>query len=91
MEIERKYKVDPFQLPLQGPSYTLVIRQGYLFTKPNVRVRVASAMMNKSPFIWDSVIEKDKKTNDKILNRNMIVGGKNRISQKSANSIFYFC
>jgi hypothetical protein len=49
-------------------------------------VRVASAMMNKSPFIWDSVIEKDKKTNDKILNRNMIVGGKNRISQKDIDN-----
>ena len=35
-------------------------------------VRIASAMMNKSPFIWDVELEKDKKTTDKILNRNMV-------------------
>jgi hypothetical protein len=39
-------------------------------------VRIASAIMNKSPFIWDIEKEKPKTTNDKILVRNMIVGGK---------------
>jgi hypothetical protein len=45
-------------------------------------VRIASAIMNKTPFLWDMEIEKDKTSTDKILNRNVIVGGKVKISKK---------
>lgn len=45
-------------------------------------VRIASAIMNKSPFLWDMEIEKDKTSTDKILGRNVIVGGKVKISKK---------
>jgi len=46
-------------------------------------VRIASAIMNKSPFIWDIQTEKDKTSTDKILNRNMVVGGK--VTQNKKN------
>jgi hypothetical protein len=39
-------------------------------------VRISSAIIGKNPFSYDVVTEKDKKTTDKALNRNMIVGGK---------------
>jgi hypothetical protein len=48
-------------------------------------VRIASALMNKSPFIWEVQLEKDKKTTDKVLNRNMVVGGKINISKKTVD------
>jgi hypothetical protein len=48
-------------------------------------VRIASAMMNKSPFLWEAGLEKDKTATDKILQRNMIVGGKVNIHKKVFN------
>ncbi|MGE5438005.1 MAG: hypothetical protein ACM3O3_12400 [Syntrophothermus sp.] len=48
-------------------------------------VRIASAMMNKSPFIWDVELEKAKTSNDKILKRNMVIGGKINVSKKTVN------
>ena len=51
-------------------------------------IRIASAMMNKSPFIWDEINEKDKKTTDKILDRNMVIGGKVTIKKKLVENIF---
>jgi hypothetical protein len=49
-------------------------------------IRIASALMNKSPFIWDIELEKDKKSTDKILNRNMVIGGKINISKKTVDN-----
>jgi len=49
-------------------------------------VRIASAMMKKNVFSWDVVLEKDKKTTDKTLNRNMVVGGKVKVSKKAVDS-----
>lgn len=48
-------------------------------------VRIASAITGKAPFMWEDVEEKDKKTNDKILNQNMVVNGKVAISRKKVN------
>jgi hypothetical protein len=44
--------------------------------------RIASSVMNKSPFVWTTEVEKDKKKTDKILQQNMIVTGKVRVSSK---------
>jgi hypothetical protein len=50
-------------------------------------VRIAAAMMNKSPFIWDVELEKAKTTNDKVLNRNMVIGGKINVSKKNVYDV----
>lgn len=50
-------------------------------------IRIASAMMNKSPFTWDEEIEKAKTANDKILGRNMIVGGITNQCKKDTNDV----
>lgn len=39
-------------------------------------VRIASAITGKSPFMWEETGEKAKTCTDKVLNRNMVVGGK---------------
>jgi hypothetical protein len=45
-------------------------------------IRIASALINKSPFMWDEITDKAKKTTDKILERNMVVGGTVTIKKK---------
>lgn len=46
-------------------------------------VRIASAIISKPPFLWEETTEKAKTANDKVLNRNMVVGGKLRYSKKT--------
>lgn len=46
-------------------------------------VRIASAITNKSPFLWEESGEKAKTANDNVLNRNMVVGGKLNYSKKT--------
>jgi hypothetical protein len=48
-------------------------------------VRMAATITNKSPFMWEECTEKDKKTTDKILGRNMVVSGKVKINRKTIN------
>jgi len=45
-------------------------------------IRIASALINKTPFMWDDITDKDKKVTDKILERNMVIGGKVTIRKK---------
>ncbi|MCX7708378.1 MAG: VWA domain-containing protein [Clostridia bacterium] len=46
-------------------------------------VRIASAITNKSPFLWEETGEKSKTCTDKVLNRNMVIGGKLTFSKKT--------
>jgi hypothetical protein len=46
-------------------------------------VRIASAITNKSPFIWEETGEKTKTCTDKTLGRNTVVGGKLSYSKKT--------
>ena len=46
-------------------------------------VRIAAAITNKSPFMWEETGEKAKTATDKILGRNMVVGGKLSFYRKS--------
>lgn len=39
-------------------------------------VRIACAMMNKNPFLWDAEVEKDKTVTDKTFGVNSVVNGK---------------
>lgn len=48
-------------------------------------VRMASGIINKTPFIWDVSLEKTKTVNDKILNKNMVVDGKVNVFKKVVN------
>jgi hypothetical protein len=45
-------------------------------------VRISSAIIGKNPAIIETAFEKEKTTTDKILQRNMVVGGKIRVFQK---------
>lgn len=50
-------------------------------------VRIASAITNKSPFMWEETGEKSKICTDKILARNMVVGGKLNYCRKTVDGI----
>ena len=50
-------------------------------------VRIASAITNKSPFMWEETGEKPKTCTDKILARNMVVGGKLNYCRKTVEGI----
>jgi hypothetical protein len=74
---------------IKSLNYLSTSKKGYMreleFTVNSIRI--ASALINKSPFVWDEVTEKSKKTNDKILNRNMVIGDKVVIKKKLLNDI----
>lgn len=50
-------------------------------------VRLSCGLSNRSPFLWENEIEKDKREWDKNLNINMIVDDKLTISTKVVNNI----
>lgn len=54
--------------------------------KVNV-VRISSAILNKEIFIWDKKYEKEKRETDKVLNINVVIGGKVKVFIKVINDI----
>lgn len=61
-------------------------KQKELEYKVNV-VRISSAILNKEIFVWDKKYEKEKKENDKVLNINVVIGGKIKVFTKVINNI----
>ncbi len=61
-------------------------QQKELEYKVNI-VRISSAILNKEIFIWDKKYEKEKRENDKVLNINVVIGGKIKVFTKVINNI----
>lgn len=50
-------------------------------------VRISSALIGKSVFLWENTVSKNKKANDKTLNRNMVIGEAMDVSTKKVEEV----
>lgn len=50
-------------------------------------VKISNKIKEKNMFIWDEIIEKNKRETDKYLRRNMVVGEKMKVSKKTIDGI----
>lgn len=84
-DIKGMEKQDAYNL-LNGELIKVQDEKRTLEQKVNI-VRISSALTNKSAFMWESTITKDKKVSDKVLNRNMVVGETMNVSTKVLDGV----
>lgn len=87
-EYEKLIKAEPSNSSKTLKEELLKVKEekALLQYKVNV-VRLSCGLSNRTVFLWDNEIEKEKKETDKVLKMNVVVGEKVLISTKTINNI----